>query len=178
MKIEFGEKDALLVIDMLNDFIDEERGTLVVPGASRIVPRIAELVDVARSVGTPVIYVCDTHRTDDAEFRNWPAHAVKGSWGAEVVEPLLPLAGEHIVHKRRYSGFFGTDLELRLSELSVRKLYLTGVLTNICVWATALDAAERNFEVAVVSDAVASLSKETDEFVFRQLREVLQAEVI
>jgi len=177
MTVVFDERSALLIIDMLNDFI-EESGSLVVPGAKRIVPRIREILEAARSQGVPVIYVADSHRRDDREFAYWPPHAVAGTWGSEVVGELAPAPDDYVVPKRRYSAFFGTDLDNYLRELEVRKLYLTGVLTNICVYATALDAAMRNYEVAVFRDGVASLSEETDAFIFQQLKEVLQAELI
>lgn len=175
MRFEAGS--ALLIIDMLNDFISQE-GSLVVPGADRIVPRIARILEEARRQGVTVVYVADAHREDDLEFRHWPPHAIAGSWGGEVVEGLKPVPADYLIPKRRYSAFFGTDLDNYLRELGIRKLYLTGVLTNICVYATALDACMRNYEVAVFGDAVASLSEETDEFVFRQLREVLHADVL
>ncbi|MGQ9474854.1 MAG: cysteine hydrolase family protein [Actinomycetota bacterium] len=177
MAFEFDSKGALLVIDMLNDFI-HEKGSLVVPGAGRIVPRIAQLIDDAREQGIPVVYIADRHRPDDREFQYWPPHAVAGTWGAEVVDELAPREEDYLVPKRRYSAFFGTDLDNYLREMEVGKLYLTGVLTNICVYATALDAAMRNYRVAVFKDAVASLSEETDAFIFRQLEEVLRAELI
>lgn len=175
--MSFEPGSALLVIDMLNDFIEDE-GALVVPGAKRIVPRLAHILEEAREAGVPVIFVTDNHREDDLEFRHWPPHAVAGTWGAEVIGELKPLPGEYVVPKRRYSAFFGTDLDNYLRELGVGKLYLTGVLTNICVYATALDASMRNYEVAVFRDGVASLSEDTDAFVFRQLQEVLRAELI
>jgi nicotinamidase-related amidase len=125
-----------------------------------------------------VIFITDSHRDDDHEFRYWPAHAVSNTWGGQVISDLQPLGGEYIIHKRRYSAFFGTDLDTYLRELGVRKLYLTGVLTNICVYATALDAAMRNYDIAVFKDAVASLSEETDRFIFGQLEDVIHAELL
>ncbi len=174
---QFKQGEALLVLDMLNDFIDE-KGSLLVPGASRIVPRIRELIESARAAGVPVIYVCDTHRPDDKEFEHWPPHGVEDSWGGQVVDGLKPLPTEHIVHKRRYSAFFGTDLELTLSEMGVHRVLLAGVLTNICVWVTAYDASMRNFDVTVFRDAVASFSEETDRFVLSQLEQVMQADIV
>ena len=173
----FEPDSALLIIDMLNDFI-EENGALLVPGAKRIVPRIRQILDEARQQGIKVIYIADSHREDDLEFQYWPAHAISGTWGGEVVAELAPRPGDHVVPKRRYSAFFGTDLDILLREFGIRKLYLTGVLSNICVYATALDASMRNYRVAVFKDAVASLSEETDRFVFQQLSEVLQAELL
>jgi len=177
MATEFGRESALLIIDMLNDFI-EDTGALVVPGAKRITPRIIQILKDARQQGIPVIYVTDSHREDDHEFRYWPAHAISDTWGGEVIEELEPASGDFIVPKRRYSAFFGTDLDNYLRELGIKKLYLAGVLTNICVYATALDASMRNYGVAVFKDAVASLSDDTDRFVFQQLAEVVQAELL
>jgi len=177
MKSCFETESALLIIDMLNDFI-EDGGALVVPDAKRIVPRIREILDDARQKGIPVIYVTDSHRDDDHEFRYWPAHAISDTWGGEVIEDLRPFPAESIIPKRRYSAFFGTDLDTYLREKGVRKLYLTGVLTNICVYITAVEAAMRNYGVAVFTDAVASLSEETDRFIFQQLKEVVQAELL
>ncbi|RJP31301.1 MAG: cysteine hydrolase [Actinobacteria bacterium] len=162
---------------MLNDFIEDE-GALLVPGAARIVPRIARILEDARRQGIPVIYVTDSHREDDHEFRFWPAHAVSDTWGGEIIRELQPEPGDYIIPKRRYSAFFGTDLDNYLRELGIRKVYLTGVLTNICVYVTALDAAMRNYGVAVFKDAVASLSEDTDRFVFQQLEDVVQAELL
>jgi len=177
LAIEFEPDSALLVIDMLNDFIEDE-GALLVPGAKRIVPRIERVLADARQKDIPVIYITDSHRPDDHEFRFWPAHAVSDTWGGEVVKELEPVAGDYIIPKRRYSAFFGTDLDTYLRELGVTKLYLSGVLTNICVYATAMDASMRNYHVAVLKDAVASLSEETDRFIFGQLEDVLQAELL
>ncbi len=177
MPFSFEKDGALLVIDMLNDFI-EENGSLVVPGAKRIIPRIRELLESAREQNIPVIYIADRHRPDDHEFNYWPPHAVNGTWGSEVVSELSPAPEDYVIPKRRYSAFFGTDLDMLLREMGINTLYLTGVLTNICVYATALDAAMRNYKIVVFRDAVASLSEETDSFIFQQLRDVLQAELV
>lgn len=177
MTADFDTQSALLIIDMLNDFLEEE-GALVVPDAKRIVPRVKQLLEEARKQGVPVIYITDSHREDDREFQYWPPHAVSDTWGGKVIEELAPLAGEYIVPKRRYSAFFGTDLDTLLRELDIRRLYLAGVLSNICVYATAMDASMRGYDVSVFKDGVASMSEETDNFIFKQLDEVLQAELL
>jgi nicotinamidase/pyrazinamidase len=177
MEFRFEPDSALLIIDLLNDFIKEE-GSLLVPNAARIVPRIREILEAARIQGVPVVYLTDKHRPDDREFRHWPPHAVTGTWGAQIIDELEPLPEEYVIPKRRYSAFYGTDLDIYLRELGVRHIYETGVLTNICVYITAIDASTRLYQVTVIRDAVASLSRETDEFIFRQLEEVIQAELI
>jgi len=177
LTIEFAPQSALLVIDMLNDFIEDE-GALRVPDAKRIVPRIERIIEDARKQGIPIIYVTDSHRHDDMEFRYWPPHAISDTWGGDIIRELHPAEGDYIIPKRRYSAFYGTDLDSYLRELGIGKLYLAGVLTNICVYITAVDAAMRNYDVAVFQDAVASMSQETDAFIFQQLQEVLQAELL
>ena len=75
-------KEALLVIDMLNDFV-REGAPLEVPDTRSIIPVIKQEIDMAHAAGKPVIYVCDSHAADDREFSKfgWPAHAVKGRAG-------------------------------------------------------------------------------------------------
>lgn len=177
MDFRFDPDSALLIIDMLNDFI-EEGGSLVVPGAKRIVPRIRQILEAARQNDVPVIFITDSHREDDHEFKHWPPHAISDTWGGDVIEELKPLPGEYIIPKRRYSAFYGTDLDTYLRELGVEHVWLVGVLSNICVYATALDASMRNYRVTVFREAVASTSEETDRFIFQQLVEVLQAELL
>jgi nicotinamidase-related amidase len=177
MSVKFDPKGALIITDMLNDFVEED-GALVVPDAKKIVPNIKSILEDAREQGIPVIYIKDNHLEDDYEFNFWPKHAVTGTWGQEVIDELAPLPGEHIVPKRRYSAFFETGLDTLLRELGVQKIYLAGVMTNVCVYSTAIDASMRDYQVAVFKDAVASLSEETDRFIFRQLEEVLKAELL
>ncbi len=174
MAVNFDPHSAFLITDMLNDFV-EEGGTLVVPDAKRIIPFLKEILEDARQQGIPVIYINDSHLEDDHEFRFWPAHAVADTWGGEVIAELAPIPGEHTILKRRYSAFFETGLDMLLRELVVQKIYLAGVMTNICVYSTAMDASMRDYEVAVFKSAVASLSEETDCFIFQQLQDVIQA---
>ena len=109
--------EALLVIDVLNDFV-KPGGSLRVERAERIVPKLKALVEWAREKGIPVIYACDAHRRGvDAELALWGEHAIDGTWGAQVIEELKPKEGDFLVKKRRYSAFFGTDLDLSLIHI-------------------------------------------------------------
>ena len=170
-------KEALLVIDMLKDFVERE-APLEVPSARKILPKVKLRIEEARKKGIPVIYVCDAHRLKDEEFKRWPEHAILGTKGAEVVEELRPERSDFIVKKRRYSGFLGTDLDLLLKELKVEKLHLTGILTNICVFFTAAEAAMRDYKVAVYSDSVAALSEKYHKFALDELDRVLKIKVV
>ncbi len=168
------KNEALLVIDMLNDFV-LPGAPLEVPETRKVLKSIGREIEAARQKGVPVIYLCDTHAADDAEFRkfNWPPHAVAGTRGAEVVEELKPLPEDIVVPKTTYSGFYGTMLESMLKRLEVQRLRLTGCVTHICVLFTAADAVLRDYEVTVVGDGVAGLAKEDHDAALRIMRNVL-----
>lgn len=166
-------KKALLIIDMLNDFI--KRGApLEVPKARGIIRNIRRELEKARRAGIPVIYCCDRHEPRDQEFEVWPPHAVRGTQGAEIIEELRPIKGEPVVAKKTYSAFYHTSLEKILKRLGVKHLILTGVVTNICILYTAVDAYMRGYEITVPEDCVAGLKAEDSLFALRQIKGILR----
>ena len=169
--------NALLVIDMLNDFL-LPGAPLEVPLGRGAIPCIADRIADARREEVPVIYICDNHTPDDPEFSAWPPHAVKGTEGAKVVHELMPLKGDIVVPKTKYSGFFGTDLEKILKELEVTELTITGILTNICVLFTSCDAFMRGYSIKVPETCVASLTEEEHRFALDQMEKLMEAEVV
>ncbi|MCI5836293.1 MAG: cysteine hydrolase [Veillonellaceae bacterium] len=166
-------KRALIVVDMLNDFIAPDGALSCGPAGEAIVPACAAHVAAHREAGDTVIYVCDRHRPDDAEFRMFPPHCIAGTPGAEIIAELAPAAGDIVISKRRYSGFFGTGLDLDLRELGITELFLVGVCTNICVQYTAADARNRGYEVHVYRDAVASFDEAAHTMALSQMESVL-----
>lgn len=146
---------ALLVVDMLNEFLSEG-GVMPFSRGRAIVPTLRTVISFCRDRGVPVIYVNESHRPgfDDFEFKKRGVHCIAGSWGAQVIEELRPEPGDHIVHKRRYSGFYDTDLDTLLRTLGVKRLIVTGCVTNICVRSTVHDAFFRGYEVIVPRDCV------------------------
>ncbi|ORJ55820.1 cysteine hydrolase family protein [Geothermobacter hydrogeniphilus] len=171
-------RQALLVVDMLNDFV-LAGAPLEVPRAREILPALRQRIAAARRDGLPVIYICDAHAADDREFSRmgWPVHAVRGTPGAEVVADLAPQTGEAVVAKTSYSGFHATDLESLLQKLDVEELVLTGCVTNICILYTAADAVMRGFHVRVPTDCVAPLDPADGDFALRQMKNVLGVDV-
>ena len=153
----FKEKSALLIADMIHDFVDPG-GLLYVPGIEVVVPRIASLVDEARGSGIPVIYVNDWHDPEDREFEQWGPHAVAGTRGTEVVDELAPVEGDHVLRKKSYSAFYGTGLDELLAGLGVEHLVIAGTVTNICVFVSAVDALMRGYLVTVPRNAVHALN--------------------
>ncbi len=172
-------KEALLVIDMLNDFVIEG-APLEVPDTRKVIPAIKREIGAARKKGTPVIYVCDAHDTDDREFAKfgWPAHAVKGTKGAEVVDELKPEKGDIIIGKSTYSSFYGTELDDTLKKLGVESLRLTGCVTHICIMSAASEAVLRDYGVSVVLDGVAGLAKEDHDAAIRIMKNVIGVKLV
>src|SRR5210317_133254 len=171
--------DALLIIDMLNDF-GLAGAPPEVPETRTIIDNIRKQVDKARKGNRPVIYVCDSHTEDDPEFSRmgWPPHAVRGTHGAAVINELAPMETDPIIEKTSYSAFHQTGLEGLLQSRNIDQLTLTGCVTNICIFYTAYDAVIRGYDVTVPSDCVADLDAGDGSFARRQMSEVLGVKIV
>lgn len=152
------KRQAVLVIDMLNDFVT---GSLKFDRAQSVILPLKKLISQARIHDVPVIYVNDSHLRDiDQELRLWGEHALKGTGGAQVIDELQPKSSDYMITKRRYSGFFQTELHLLLQELKVERIILTGVHTHMCVKHTAADAYYWGYELCVPIDATQATSEQ------------------
>lgn len=173
------EKSALLVIDMLEDFVREE-APLEVPSTRKIIPFLQKEIKKARELGMPVIYVCDAHEKEDIEFKKygWLPHCIKGTEGARIIEEIKPEEGDIIVEKKTYSGFYNTNLEAILKEKGIENLYLTGCVTHICILFTASDAVLRGFNVYVLENGIAGLEEEDHKAALRIMKNVLGVKII
>jgi nicotinamidase-related amidase len=169
-----GLKVAVLVIDLINDFVT---GVLGSERAATIVPAISRLLNHARSDSWPVVYITDDHLADDNEFDVWPRHAVKGTEGARIVEEIRPKEGDFHLPKRHYSCFYATGLDALLRELGVGTLVLTGLVTNICVQHTAADAFFRGYRIVVPRDCVEAPSDEAQRASLSYMEEMYKAEI-
>lgn len=172
-------REALVVIDMLNDFV-LEGAPLEVPETRRVIPVIKKEIENARNTGSPVIYVCDAHAKDDREFTKfgWPAHAVDGTKGAEVVGELKPEQNDIVLKKTTYSSFYKTKLDEVLKGLGVDSIRLTGCVTHICIMFAASDAVLRDYHVTVVEEGVAGLSREDHDAALRIMKNVLGVTIL
>ncbi|MCG9479013.1 MAG: cysteine hydrolase [Actinomycetia bacterium] len=170
-------KKALIIIDMLNDFV-LKGAPLKVPKIETITGPIQREIEKAKLKNFPVIYLCDSHRPDDPEFKRFAPHAVKNTEGAKVIGQLKPQGSDIIVKKTTFSGFYKTELERVLNMMGVNHLRVTGCVTNICVYLVVFEAISRGYEVDVVSDAVIGLNQRDHRFALRQMKDVLKANVI
>src|SRR5699024_4510285 len=151
---------SLLIIDMLKDFIDEDGALTTGQSGKEIVSFINQKTKEFREKNYPIIYICDNHEKDDKEFDMFPPHCIAGTKGSEIIDELKVKEEDKVIKKRRYSSFFGTDLDLYLREKGVDEIYLVGVNTNICVLYTAADGRNINYKVNIYEDGVASFDEE------------------
>ena len=142
---------ALLVIDAI-EAVGED--SLYDPDAATAAYRtaVARSVAACHATGVPVIFCNDAHvRGLDRELALWGEHGIAGE--SRIFPEIEVGEGDIIVPKRRYSGFFQTDLDLTLRELGVTTVIAVGADTNICVLHTLADAYFNNYASVVVTDA-------------------------
>ena len=153
-----SSRAAVIVVDMVNEFC-KSGGAMVLPGYERLVGPQLAIIAAARSAGAPVVWVHDAHRRNMRRDREWlkrTPHCVEGTWGTEIIEDLGARREEIHLVKRRYSAFFGTDLDLTLKDMMVDQLVVMGVVTNICVRSTVHDGFFLGYEIVVPRDACAA----------------------
>ena len=149
---------AVLIVDMLHDFCDPA-GAMCLPGAERLYPIQNDLIQSARRSGMMIGWVVDAHRSGvrrDREFLKRTPHCLDDTDGVNVVAQLDKQDDDFVFLKRRYSAFFGTDLDLTLRDNLIDTLIVFGVVTNICVRSTVHDAFFNGYQVVVPSDACAA----------------------
>jgi nicotinamidase/pyrazinamidase len=168
---------VLIIVDMLNDFIDPEGALYCGETALQIVPFVQERLDRQRQAGQPVVFLQDAHDPDDAEFARFPPHCIAGTWGSEVISLLKPLEGEKVIPKKRYSGFYRTDLDGHLRALGAKAAEVVGVCTSICVMDTVGGLANRDFTIEVPKAGVADFDAEMHRFALKRMAQLYGARI-
>ena len=173
---------AIIVVDVVNGFC--KTGNLASERLGAVVPGIRAYLEREVAAGSALIFLADTHAPDDPEFAMFPPHCVAGSGEEEIVDELRELAaGARVVPKRRYSGFFGTDLERLLAELAPDVVEVVGVCTDICVLHTVADLRNRDYRVVVrrelveTYDAPDHAADEINRCALAHMRDVLGATI-
>lgn len=180
-------KDALLIIDVQNDFCPG--GALAVRDGDWVVPVLNRYIEKFRAAKLPILVTRDWHPEKTRHFKAygglWPVHCVQGSPGAEF-HPNLALPREAVVisagigpDEEGYSGFDGVDsagerLVDVLRELGVQRLFVGGLATDYCVKHTVLDALKNGFQVVLVEDAVRGVNLQPEDSA-RAVQEMIQA---
>ena len=168
MNVDYGTHDALLVVDMQNDFC--EGGALAVAGGAALVPGINAEIAAARAAGALVVASRDWHPIDHVSFAHrggpWPAHCVQDSEGA-AFHPDLALDADTLrVSKATafdtdaYSAFDGTGLGGYLREKGIQRVIVCGLALDVCVRATVLAACEEGFQTLLLETLSAAVDPE------------------
>lgn len=178
-----ANRSALVVVDMQNDFCSkggylDYRGIDVTPDRAPIEP-IAALLPVLRAHGVPIVWLNWGVRKDLLNIHPSLLHAhtqdgegaglgeripgggeilLRGSWGAQIVDGLVPAEGDIHVTKHRFSGFWDTELDSILRNMGVRTLFFAGVNADQCVMTTLEDASFLGYDVLMLRDCVGTTS--------------------
>ena len=165
------QRPVLIVIDMLNDFLDrwdsKRKGQLV--------EAINELASALRRASHPVVWVRQEFEPDLSDaFAEMRARdirvAIKGTSGCQISELAVDPA-DLVIVKKRYSAFFRTDLEEVLEHLKPDTIILAGVNTHACIRTTAIDAYQRDWPVVLAQDCIDSYDRAHHEMTLRYLKD-------
>jgi len=140
-------------------------GALYVPGAEKLLPRIAQLNRDAVMHGGKLISTACAHDEDDPEFKQWPPHCVKGTVGQTRPAALLVGNGQIILEKQQLNLFTNPNADALIRALDPDECIVYGVVTEYCVKECAVGLRERGYKVSILRDAIQSLNPaEADSF--------------
>jgi nicotinamidase/pyrazinamidase len=172
LTIKLKDKDALIVVDLQNDFLPG--GALAVPHGDQIIEPIQKLLQHFQEANLPVFATRDWHPRNHCSFQEqggpWPPHCIAGTWGAEFPKSFrLPpnavvFSKATTPQKDAYSGFDGTELPSLLKSQNITHVFICGLATEYCVLNTVRDAKKHGLEVYLVIPAIHAIAlKPTDE---------------
>ena len=175
-------RTAVIVVDMENDFADKggmfDRAGADISGAQKAIAPTAKVLAAARQAGMKIIYLKMGYRPDLSDLGapdsvNRTRHLKFGvgqkirapdgresriltrdTWDTDIVPELKPQAGDIVIYKTRFSGFYQTGLDAMLKKLGIKYLIVTGVTTSICVESTVRDAMFRDYLCVLLRDCM------------------------
>ena len=155
---------GLIVVDMIKDNVNTQRHGLLDREATKIIPNILHLTGTFRRHGEKVVFACDSFMEDDFIFggRMRP-HAIRGTGGDQPIDELEMQSSDLFLAKRRMSSFHKTDLDQTLRTWKIHTVVVCGIVTNVCVLLTVMDAIQNDFRAVMVSDACACHKPEIHE---------------
>ena len=161
-RIQLRRADALLIVDVQNDFVPG--GSLAVPRGDEVIPVLNRYIEAFVGAGLPVFATRDWHPVDHCSFKaqggSWPSHCVAGSPGAAFAPSLMLPPSATVVSKATerdrdaYSAFAGTELDAMLRRIGALQLFVGGLATDYCVLSTVRDARALGFDVMLLADAI------------------------
>ncbi len=171
-------KPALIIIDIQggenNASDDGETAIPLMDGYDARMEGVPALIQKARDCGVPVVFFQEAHRPDLIDFGREldgaeGVHLVEGDPGTAIDPRMGMRPDDYFIRKRRYSCFFGTELEILLKGLKADTLFLVGGHTDVCVHYTFVDAHQHDYFCRVIEDCVAGSSREAHEASLRAM---------
>ena len=169
--IELQEGDALISVDVQNDFL--AGGSLAVPHGNEVIPVMNRYINAFEEKGLPIFATRDWHPANHCSFKAqggpWPPHCIQGTKGAEFApdlnlpEDAVTISSATRPDKEAYSGFEGTDMHERLQKIGVKRLFIGGIATDYCVLNTVRDALSLGYEVYLLEDAIRAVNVNPDD---------------
>lgn len=159
--LTFGERPALLLVDMCRAYVDPDCALYAGPSAQAALDKAVALRAAAHAAGAPVVFTRVEYRPDGRDggvfFQKVPAlkNFVSGNPMADFLPELTPAAGDVVLTKQYPSAFFATPLASMLTAWDVDTVVVTGYSTSGCVRASTLDALQYGFRPFVAADACA-----------------------
>jgi len=181
-------KPVLIVVDIQggdsvdNPSDDQPSAIPFMPDYQEYMDRAPSIVQAARDGDVPVVFFQEAHRRDLVDFGREldgaeGVHLLEGDSGTEIDPALGMRADDYFIRKRRYSCFFGTELEILLKGLKADTLILIGGHTDVCVHYTFVDAHQHDYYCRVVKDSVAGSSQQAHDAALNAM-EYLQSDAL
>lgn len=181
-------KKALINIDYTNDFVAEDGALTSGKPGQAIHDKLLALTKDFYEAGDFIAFTIDKHTENDPyhpETELFPPHNIDGTEGRLLYgeleayyQKIKDTETVYYTDKRRYSAFNGTDLEMKLRERGITEVHLVGVVTDICVLHTAMDAYNKGFSIVVHKDCVASFNQTGHEWALNHFENTLGAKVV
>lgn len=167
-EVQQRSRVAIVSTDLQNEFLDG--GSMPCRRIYNIIEPVKAMLDRARTMGIPVIYIRDSHHRNDPELEIWPDHCLEGTWGAQIIDELTPATGDYVLKKNYFNGFIGTKLQTTLKKLGTETIIFIGWRTHVCVAQTAIEAFQRGYRILVAKDCVDSTTQVEHEFGLKLLQ--------
>ncbi|MFT4082363.1 MAG: isochorismatase family cysteine hydrolase [Nocardioides sp.] len=171
---------VLVVVDIQgggqnNPFVPSKPEQTFMPGREERNPRAVELVAAFRAKGVPVVFIQEVHKPSLVDIGreldgNEGVHCVEGDPRTDLHPGLDPRPEEYLIRKRRYSAFFGTELDLVLRGYGAQTVVLIGGMTDVCIHYTAVDAHQLDYHFRTVTDLVVGSGQELHDAALRAMK--------
>lgn len=153
------DRTAVVAVDLQNDCIEAE-GAWPIYNKEQLLKSAAIALEACRAADLPIIYTqhwLDPRGVDALRYEpltnGRPTHGVAGTEMAEIHPAVAPTPRDILVKKQRWSGFYGTNLDLILNRMDVDHLIMFGIWTEACFETTVWDAIWRDYRITIVKDA-------------------------